>query len=110
MVYKINCKDCNLGYVGQTSCFLKTRMSGHRSDIKLKKVEKSPLSEHTEAFKHTLDIENVSVLSRVDNGSKRLTVEMCYIKDNVTINRQLDLEKLNRGYSSILWKIKNKNI
>lgn len=35
LVYCIQSKDCDSSYVGQTSCFVKTRMSEHTSDIKL---------------------------------------------------------------------------
>jgi len=31
VVYKINCKDCNASYVGQTKRLLKTRINEHHN-------------------------------------------------------------------------------
>ena len=31
VVYKINCKDCNASYMGQTSRILKARIKEHRN-------------------------------------------------------------------------------
>lgn len=105
LIYKIPCIDCEYCYVGQTGNFLKTRMSGHMSDIRLNKIEKSPLAEHMSEFHHTLDFCNVKILSFVENLRKRLTMEMCYIKFNKTFNRHFDLQYWNSAYSSLLWKI-----
>lgn len=105
LIYKIPCIDCEYCYVGQTGNFLKTRMSGHMSDIRLNKTEKSPLAEHMTEFNHTLDCNNVKILSFVENVRKRLTMEMCYIKYNKTFNRHFDLQYWNNTYSSLLWKI-----
>lgn len=105
LIYKIPCIDCEYCYVGQTGNFLKTRMSGHMSDIRLNKTEKSPLAEHMAEFHHTLDCNNVKILSFVENTRKRLTMEMCYIKYNKTFNRHFDLQYWNNTYSSLLWKI-----
>lgn len=107
LVYKIDCNDCQQCYVGQTSCFLKTRMAGHRSDIKLKKCEKSPLAEHNVVLNHVLDVDGVEILSHVEFLHKRLFVEMCFIKEYDTINRLFDLENLNNCYAAILWRLKN---
>lgn len=105
LIYKIPCIDCEYCYVGQTGNFLKTRLSGHMSDVRLNKIEKSPLAEHMSAFHHTLDFCNVKILSFVENLRKRLTMEMCYIKYNKTFNRHFDLQYWNSAYSSLLWKI-----
>jgi len=34
IVYKINCKDCDQVYIGQTKRYLETRIKKHRRNIK----------------------------------------------------------------------------
>jgi len=46
VVYKINCKDCDTSYVGQTKKCLKTRIQEHRSDINKKSGPLSVNSQH----------------------------------------------------------------
>lgn len=71
-------------------------MAGHKSDVKLKSQEKSPLAEYNVVLNHHLDFDDVSILAHVENVYKRLFVKMCFIKQHDTMNRQMDLEKVRR--------------
>jgi len=46
VVYKINCKDCKVSYVGQTKRCFKTRLHEHRTDINKKSGLLSVISQH----------------------------------------------------------------
>jgi len=46
VVYKINCKDCNYSYVGQTKRKLKTRLKEYINDVKKPINSLSVISNH----------------------------------------------------------------
>lgn len=46
VVYKVNCKDCDATYVGQTKRKLSTRIKEHVNNIRLDSSRHSVISEH----------------------------------------------------------------
>ena len=52
VVYKINCKDCDASYVGQTGRQLRTRIAEHRNNIKYKTSNRSVITDHRIDFGH----------------------------------------------------------
>jgi len=55
VVYKINCKDCDASYVGQTKRQLNTRIKEHINNVRLDPSKHSVVSEHIKNFNHTFD-------------------------------------------------------
>jgi len=92
IVYKINCKDCDKVYIGQTKRHLATR-SGNFSVV----------TDHRLTFNHDFDWLKPNILHKERNRKKREIAEMFYIKkfDN-NINLQKDTENLNSVYDSII--------
>ncbi|KYN13632.1 hypothetical protein ALC57_14177 [Trachymyrmex cornetzi] len=80
VVYKINCKDCNASYVGQTGRKLKTRINEHKKDINKKSGNFSVVSEHKIEFDHDFDWENIKILDNERFFGKRCVSEMLNIK------------------------------
>jgi len=104
-VYKINCKECDVSYVGQTKRQLATRKE-HRRNIKLDPSKYSVISEYIYNFNHLFDWENVKTLDKEENYYKRLVSEMIHIKEqNNEINFQKDTECLDKIYFDILANI-----
>ncbi|EZA52372.1 hypothetical protein X777_08770, partial [Ooceraea biroi] len=106
-VYKIDCKNCNAIYVGQTSRHLKTRLLEHKNHIVRNTSTHSVITEHRLNFDHVFDWENIRILDNKRLLHKRLTSEMIYInlQDN-GLNLQTDTESLHNGYRSVLSKLK----
>jgi len=62
VVYKIQCKDCEATYVGQTKRQLKTRLKEHKTNIKLDQSKHSVISEHIIKYNHSFDWENTKIM------------------------------------------------
>ena len=78
VVYYIPCKDCEIGYVGQTKQVLKKRLSGHRYD----KAEKTALHHHQDSKNHRFDFEGAKILASEKHYFPRVLLEMVHILKN----------------------------
>jgi len=107
VIYKINCKDCEATYIGQTKRKLSTRVGEHKKDINRKTSNHSVISEHRLGSNHEFDWENPIILDKEKHYYRRLISEMINIKThNNTINLQTDTELLQQSYLEILNRIK----
>lgn len=106
VVYKIKCETCDKCYIGHTSQWLKSRVALHRSDIR-KYPERCALAAHAHNLDHHVNFEGVEVLKTERNYQKRLIHEMINInKEDETINKKTDTNKLSSIYSYLLERIK----
>lgn len=106
VVYKINCSNCHVSYVGQTKRKLRTRIAEHRNDIRKNANNLSVISTHRLNFNHDFDWNNVRVLDKERSYCKRLISEMIHIKKQKEgINLQTDTENLDEIYSTIVDKL-----
>lgn len=102
VIYKIPCADCEGTYVGQTSQWLKSRITLHRSDIK-KNNTRCALASHAISKKHNIDYGNVEILDTANKYNKRKILEMIYIKNQKhPLNRKTDVQDLSNIYSYLL--------
>ena len=86
-MYKVNCNDCNLSYIGQSGNSLQTRIGQHRAALRLLHPEKSALAEHSLSEDHRINWEDVDVLEHEPNYHKRLFLEAWHSKRFCTMNR-----------------------
>lgn len=102
VIYSLKCNSCDNIYVGQTSQWLKSRISLHKSDI-TRKRDRCALASHVINNNHTIDWDGVQVLEVEQNTSKRLILEMYHISriDN-TINKKSDTQQLSNIYTYLL--------
>ena len=111
LVYKINCKNCPITYVGQTKRLLKTRAGEHKKNIKLSPTYHNVISKHT--LEHNgehefdYDYDNIQILHRENHFHKRSFAEMVYIQKNRknSVNKKSDCDKLADPYKVIIDKI-----
>ena len=102
VVYSIRCLGCDSQYIGQTSQSLISRISGHKSDIRLH-PDRCALAFHSSTSKHLFDFDNTKVLHKESNTVKRLFLELCEIyQSNNSVNKKSDLQNLSRIYSYLL--------
>ena len=90
VVYKINCCDCDICYIGKTDRFISCRMKQHKRDLINGKNE-TGLGEHASTG-HSFDFDNVRVMARCTNERRLIYQENYYIaaadkKNQRTANR-----------------------
>ena len=64
VVYKINCKDCDSFYIGQTGKFLKIRIKQHKYSIKPAQFYNVILV-HLNNNNHNIDFDNSQTISKI---------------------------------------------
>jgi len=102
VVYKLNCKDCDKVYIGQTKRHLGTRIKEHFNNIK-STSNCSVVTNHRLAYNHEFEWDRPNILHKERNRKKREIAEMFLIKkfdDN--INLQKDTENLNPIYNKLI--------
>ncbi|EFN65192.1 hypothetical protein EAG_06580, partial [Camponotus floridanus] len=99
VIYKLDCKNCNKSYIGQTKRHVSIRVKEHRNNIKVHESNFSVISKHKVEFNHDFDWSLPVILHNQKHVRKRKIAEIFFIKkfDN-TINLQKDTEKLNNIY------------
>jgi len=105
VVYRIDCKDCDACYVGQTKRRLITRANEHKNDINKKSGTLSVISTHR-LQGHDFDWNSVRILDNESAWYRRIISEMIYIKTHSnSLNKQSDTEMLSDSYNLILHKL-----
>lgn len=102
VVYKIKCSECDGTYVGQTSQWLKSRLTLHKSDIRTMNP-RCALAVHSMKKDHKIDFENTEVLCTEGKYNKRLIQEMINIRNQENpINKKTDVQRLSNVYTFLL--------
>ena len=102
VVYKLDCKDCNASYIGQTKRHLSTRIKEHQNNIK-KQSSHSVISKHRTEFNHDFRWLEPSILHSEKNKRKREIAEMFFIKKHKNkINLQIDTDNLSPIYDKVI--------
>lgn len=121
LIYKINCNGdetnvCKKVYVGTTKNKLKTRLAGHKSDLKNKNktsTQKTALLAHCAEKGHTPNFDNVEILQREEKYHRRYTLEMLNIintSKEYRMNFKSDLETSSaKQYRHIINKNRIRN-
>ena len=64
VVYLIECRRCAIQYVGETENALHVRLTGHRSDIKHRRIEK-PVAKHFSLPDHSMEDLKLMVIEKI---------------------------------------------
>lgn len=105
VVYKLNCKNCEKSYVGQTSQRIEKRVAQHKTTCKNEKHrEKSALAQHHHDSGHDFDFENYKILDFESNSVKRRVSEMIHItmQFNNKVNQRSDTDNLSSSYKNLI--------
>jgi len=101
IVYKINCNDCDKVYIGETKQNLSQRLKQHDYDIRTKK-ENTAIAEHCKNENHKIDLNNITIIDKEKNTTKRKLLEAFHISKNKrSINYKTDSLELNKFYANI---------
>lgn len=102
-IYRIDCKDCNGTYIGQSQQYLKKRLYAHEYSVKTKNAYATALAQHNLETGHNFDFTNVKILDTETNYRKRLFKEMFNIKkDKNAINYREDINSLSIVYNNLI--------
>ena len=106
-VYKINCKECPISYIGQAGRSVSRRMIEHEGAVS-KSDERSVVAMHSKISGHCFDFEKSKILDTKNSVFKRELLKMLHIDStHPTINRNTDIRRLKTTYKksiSILLK------
>jgi len=67
IIYKLNCKNCDATYIGQTKRRLSTRVAEYKRDINKKTPNYSVITNHRLEFNHDFDWDNPIMLDKEEN-------------------------------------------
>ncbi|KYQ59837.1 hypothetical protein ALC60_01222, partial [Trachymyrmex zeteki] len=81
VVYKINCQNCDVSYVGQTKRLLKSRISEHRNHIN-RNTSQNIITEHRIEHNHDFDWDNVRILEEERSYNRLISEEIFINKQN----------------------------
>ncbi|XP_058827371.1 uncharacterized protein LOC131687310 [Topomyia yanbarensis] len=125
VVYKIPCYSCPGVYIGMTKNLLKSRLSGHKSNVnKLDNLiqdqttttdsrvaslgAQTALIEHCMQYQHRFAFEKTTIVDRTFRSSSLPYLEMCHITNTPhTVNSRSDVDNLSVIYAAILHTTKN---
>ena len=89
VIYKINCKDCDKVYIGQTSRALRSRTREHKRVI-FTGDRNSLLTQHCIKNNHNFHLDDVKIIDRCSQWSKGLFLEVWHsIRDPNAINEHI---------------------
>ncbi|XP_058817322.1 uncharacterized protein LOC131680624 [Topomyia yanbarensis] len=124
VIYSIPCEGCSKSYIGMTKNQLRTRLSGHRSNInKYSSLtnnppehadqeiaslgEKTALIHHMIKHGHSFAINQTKIIDRAFRSSALPLLEMCHITNTAnTVNHRTDVQGPNTTYAGILHSVK----
>jgi len=102
-VYRIDCLDCDMSYVGQTKRRLCTRINEHLTDINKKNGLLSVVSNHRLKYDHEMNWSEIAILDKEPSFTKRIVSEMVHIKrQKSALNKQSDTDLLPDAYLPII--------
>ena len=86
-VYKIDCKDCDLAYIGETGRNLETRVKEHRYAFQTCNLNNA-MFKHASENNHSINWDNCQLLYKCNNFKKRRIIESVCIQkfDNFNLN------------------------
>jgi len=106
VVYKLECKDCEKVYIGQTKRHLETRVKEHRNNIRNASGNFSVVTNHRLSNNHEFNWDEPIILHKEKNRRKREIAEMFFIKkykkNKTSLNLQSDTDNLNPIYDNII--------
>ena len=105
-VYSIPC-GCGKVYIGETGCFVLTRLKEHNTDFTHGWIKRSALAEHSTTSKHHILLEYAKVITSIDHYTRRRVREAIEIEKHPFGINPDDRWKLSMVCAPTINKIKN---
>lgn len=100
VLYELSCCNCQGCYKGQTSKWLKQRITQRKSDYRLG-TNTCAVVKHYQRTGHNCDYENLKIFTQENHYKSRLLLEMYHINKNTT-NYKSDPSQLTNVYCNVL--------
>lgn len=102
--YKVECKDCNGVYIGETRQYLQKRIKQHRYHSNKGNKAHSGLTQHAVESNHNIDWDNYTIVAKESNTFKRKLKEAILIKKSPNnFNIQTDSYFIDNAYNSFIY-------
>jgi len=90
-IYKVQCNECDMFYIGQTTKSITTRFKQHISKFNNKHYEDSAIASHMYDSNHTISIDDLEVIEHVTDNRRLDCLESAMIEKSETsklLNRE----------------------
>lgn len=101
IVYAINCKQCDLKYVGQSGRML-DRVKEHINNIRQSENRQNSITQHRINEDHEMDFQQPEVLCNENNFRARTIMQSLHIKMCKVMNTMIENNKFTNVYDSML--------
>ena len=106
VIYKINCKNCDKVYIDQTSRALRSRTREHKRAI-FTGDKNSLLAQHCIKNSHEFDLDDVEIIDRCSQWSKRLFLEAWHsIREPNAINEHIYIPDIYKALGNPKWRFR----
>ena len=104
VVYKVSCENCDKKYIGETGRRLETRIKEHKKGAEGEKENVSGLSQHIKQTKHKIKFDDVEILHRESDYTKRKFKEALAIKkgNEQLMNKKEEIKLLSDVWENII--------
>ena len=85
VVYRLDCVNCSVGYIGVTTRLLPARVQEHRDA--LKGVQSSAVADHSLQTGHDVDWSNLKILASDSNEQNLFLESLLILKRRPTLNK-----------------------
>ena len=93
VVYKIECRDCDATYVGQTGRNLSQRVKEHHTATVKGQTVNSGIAQHAWELHHEIDWDNVTILTQEHSDRHRQVREALFIQELApSMNRDVGID------------------
>ena len=100
VIYKIHCKNCDFVYHGQTGRAVNTRVTEHKLAVRTFD-RNSKITEDVYEHDHSMDFENIAIVSKARNYHKRLFLEAWYSLRDPNAGNDRDHVAIPNIYASL---------
>ena len=103
-MYKVSCENCDKKYIGETGRRLETRIKEHKKGAEGEKENVSGLSQHIKQTKHKIKFDDVEILHRESDYTKRKFKEALAIKkgNEQLMNKKEEIKLLSDVWENII--------
>ena len=103
MIYRVECVDCNLAYIGQTAQYMHKRLNQHKTALNVDNIRDSALVEHRRMTSHNnFILNNLKPVLYENNWRKRIFKEAWYINSEPNcLNRNWERSSIPKVYYNL---------
>ena len=103
VVYRVPCAGCNKNYFGETGRGLSVRLSEHRRDVRLGRINNACFK-HVRDTNHSINWEGAEILYKSEDLCQRLVVESTCIQKHPNFNNMASTLTIENLSANVIFK------